>query len=64
MAAKNSSRKEEVWRWCPVCMSNQVFEWQGGKLKCTNAWHHHLLRKRKDLWVRDLPEWQALHQGS
>jgi hypothetical protein len=44
-------------------MSNQVFERQGENLRCTNAWHHNLLRKRKDAWVKDLPEWQALHQG-
>lgn len=62
MRAKNNNHKE-TWRWCPVCMSNQVFIQEGGKLKCTNAWHHNLLRSRKDLWVKDLPEWQALHQG-
>ncbi len=62
MRKKDPGNKDNVWRWCPVCMSSQIFEWREGKLECTNTRHHDLLRSRKDSWVKDLPEWQALHQ--
>lgn len=55
---------DKVWRWYPVCMSSQIFERRNGQLQCTNRRHQDLLKHRKDSWVRDLPEWQALHQRS
>ena len=62
MPTKDRVEKEKVWRWCPVCMSSQIFEWREGQLACTNFRHHELLRSRKDSWVKELPEWQALQQ--
>jgi hypothetical protein len=61
VAVKKIYKEDHLWRWCPVCMSNQFFEWRAGELRCTNPRHLVYLQTRTDEWVRQLPEWKAIH---
>jgi hypothetical protein len=56
---ENPEKREKIWQWCPVCMSNQYFEERAGVLHCTNKMHKKRLLWRHDEWVRNIPEWQV-----
>jgi hypothetical protein len=45
-------------------MSNQYFELRAGELRCTNPRHQVYLQSRTDAWIKQLPEWKAIHLSS
>lgn len=63
MKRKQYINIEVVWRWCPVCMSNQYHERVNEELVCSNPNHQYYLKYRTDNWVKKLKEWKELRQA-